>query len=187
MGKLTGRTGMLIVGILVVAIVAILYLAFIGSAVQTPDVNDAGDDPTDGDRIPTAYGIMHVTIQVDNAIDRYTGSINSGYMSVFNFVSFEEGAVYENQKLDLLGILADDMSSWVFVQLTGPGQFYFEWESEHVEYSLSEWGNEYIDFTSGRCYFWDKGEYSMTVKAYADGPSGKYLIDTETYEFMVSV
>ena len=187
MNWMNGRAGMIVVGILAILIVVLLYLAFVGTAQRTPDVNSQDDDPTGAERVPTAYGIIHVSIQVDNAVDRYTGSITDAYVTVNDYLSFDQAAIYENVKFDLLGLFSDDMSSWVVAKISGPGQFYFEWESEHIDYSLSEWGDEYLDFSSGKCYFWDKGTYYMTVMAYADGPSGQYTIASDDYSFSVSV
>lgn len=182
------RTGMKVVAVSMVALIVVLgYLAFVGIATPLDDINDPGDDPTGGGRLPTAYGIIHISIEVDNAIARYTGSINNAYVQVYDFVSFEQGMVYQDKRWDIFGILSDDMTSWVFVKITGPGQFYFEWESEHIDYSLSEWGHEYLDFSSGRCYFWDKGTYYLSIQAFADGPSGQYTIDSKNIQFTVSV
>jgi len=179
-------TRLVMVG-LVVAIVILAYFAVVGVKAKSPDVNKPDDDPTNGDRQPTAYGIIHLTLMVDNAVDRYTGEIQSPYVSVFDFISFDQGAVYQNQKFNLLGWFSDDMTAWVTATITGPGQFQFSWESEHESFSLSEWGHKHIDFTSGRCFFWDKGTYSVTFQGYADGPSGKYQVGSQTLGFEVSV
>jgi hypothetical protein len=172
---------------LVVGMLVLGYFAFVGVSEPVEDVNDPGDDPTGGERTPTAYGIIHVTIEVDNAVARYTGSINDAYVTVYDYISFDEGKVYQNQKYDLMGIFSDNMIAWVMVDITGPGQFQWPWESDHSEFSLSEWGHKTLTFTSGRCYFWDKGDYSLSIKAYADGDSGKYEVDTQIKNFSVGV
>jgi len=177
---------LVIVG-LVVVILVLAYFAVVGVTAKTPDVNDPGDDPTGGHRIPTAYGIIYAKLTLDNAVDRYTGGFSGApYVTVNDFISFDEGAIYHNEKTNLLGFWSDDMTAWVTAKITGPGQFLFTWESEHTAFSLSEWGHKSIDFSSGRMYFWDAGTYSVTFQGYADGPSGKYQVDSETISFTVS-
>lgn len=181
------KTNIIMVG-LVIVILIVAYFAIVGVKAKTPDVNDPNDDPTGGDRQPTAYGIIYAKLMVDNAVDRYTGGFEGEpFVTVNDYVSFaDEGAIYHNQKFNLLGWFSDDMTAWVVAKITGPGQFLFTWESEHTAFSLSEWGHKYIDFSSGRCYFWDTGSYSVTFQGYADGPSGKYQIGSETITFTVS-
>jgi hypothetical protein len=181
------RTKNLILVIAVVLVLVIAYYAIIGVTAKSPDVNDPGDDPTGGDRLPTAYGVIHVNLMVDNAVDRYTGEVQDSYCTVSDFISFDEGAVYQIEKLDILGLWSDDMTAWITVQITGPGQFLVSWESDHEKFSLSEWGHWHKDFTSGRMYFWDKGSYSMTINGYADGPSGKYQVGSKTVAISVGV
>ncbi len=172
---------------LVVVILIVAYFAVVGVTAKTPDVNKPDDDPTGGDRLPTAYGIIYAKLMLDNAVDRYTGGFSRDpYVTVNDFISFDEGAVFQNQKFNLLGWFSDDMTAWVTAKITGPGQFLFTWESEHTAFSLSEWGHKYVDFSSGRMYFWDTGTYSVTFQGYADGPSGKYQIGSDMITFTVS-
>ena len=172
---------------LVIGMLVLGYFAFVGVSEPVDDVNDTDDDPTNAERDPTAYGIIHVSVEVDNAVDRYTGDITDAYVTVYDYLSFDEGRLYQNQKYRPLGWFSDNMIVWVIVQITGPGQFQFTWESDHSEFSLSEWGHKTLTFTSGRCFFWDKGDYSLSIKAFADGDSGKFEVDTEVKSFNVSV
>ena len=181
------RTWMFVGVIVVIVMLVLVYFAFVGTSQPEDDINDKDDDPTDGDRTPTAYGIIHVKLMVDNAVGRYTGGIDDAYISVYDYISFDEGRVFKNQKWDPLGLFSDDMSAWITIKITGPGQFLFTWESDHSEFSLSEWGHKYIDFTTGRCFFWDQGSYSMTITGFADGDSGKFELGTKVTNFSVTV
>ena len=176
--------------VLVVVIVVLAYMAFVGTTEAASDVNDPADDPTDGDRDPTAYGIIDVSIRINNGVSRYYSDDPEVFLvNVYNYVSFDEGRVYQNQKWDSLGIWSDDVEVWVKVDIKGPGQFSDSWTSDKKAINIDEWGWETVDFQSGRCFFWDTGSYTATLTAMVDGPeySGEMVDASSTITFTVNL
>lgn len=183
-----GKLLTMVLAVVIVAVmIGVVFYATVGVKATKKDVNGPGDDPTEQERRPIAYGVFSVNLMIDNGVDRYTGSVRSASAATYPYISASQGKVYETQKVDLLGVWSDDMTAWVKCDIRGPGQFAWSWTADKVKFSLSEWGHKYVDFTSGRCFFWDAGSYSLTVYGYADGPSGQYELGSKIITFNVNI
>jgi hypothetical protein len=167
--RLSGRTGTIIVAILVIAIIVVLYLSLVGYVVASSDIG-ADEDPTGADREPISYIVVDIHAMVKNVIGGFSGTVTNTVV-VYPYVG--EMSVYDTSRWGILGFLEDDIVVYVVTTISGPGNYYTQWTSEKIEDSIPELyigeGDEHeYDFGPYTAKFYDEGSYTLTTSLWVE-------------------
>lgn len=173
------KLGMIVVVVLVVAIVAMLYLAFVGQSVSGDNIG-AKTDPTGQDRTPIAYGVFEVSASVKNVYDGFEGTLVNS-VEIFPYIGQESP---QTTKFFTLDLLEDEVKVWIETTISGPGNYYISWTSDKIEDTIPElyWNpfdpfssnddvHEY-DFGPYDAYFYDGGSYTFTSSLWVEWDEG---------------
>ena len=121
---------------------------------------------------PLAYGVMSFVASVayigDSPIGEYPfiGKFQLAEIDVSNFIDLQTGMVYDSVKLNLLEFLLAEDNVVIFIRciITGPNDFQEGWSSDGMKETLMTVGDSVeVSANSGRIFFWEAGEYRMSV------------------------
>jgi hypothetical protein len=171
------------VATIIVVLVIVGYWAVMGVMAKQDDIGPE-EDPMGTDRSPIAWGNFAVDVGVDNQLFTYDAKIEGWIATVDYYDTTQKLAVYERDRLDLLGLWYDDIDVEMVCEITGPGKFVAIWTEEY-SIELGEIGYNWNHLQSGNCDFWDKGTYTATVKVYLDGQDFTGLAESKIFTFTV--
>lgn len=163
--KKLGITTILLV-LVVVAILAIGYLALIGLSSAAPSVGEQ-TDPTGQKRGPIAYAVFNIQCKVILGTS-WTGSVQSVDVKTYPWVNGTNAInqVVQTQKYNPLGWFSSDFNGWITLRVTGPANYIpatYTSPEQTVTQDAFDFSARTMSFGPYTAKFWDAGQYSVHV------------------------
>lgn len=193
---------MLAIGVALMTFLGFWFFVGFSSAIDD-FLDNSEDTDNNGEQDDyTAYAVFTLKGEIVSAVDSIThlipmiGQIDSVSYEIKDYVSLEEGRIYQPDQLrggggggGLCG------EYWFYIVIRGPDGYVAGWNSTHEPVLLhTESDPQVLEITSGRCFFPVKGTYTATVHLWVNDywldamPSLQvYLLDEDVKNLVVSI
>lgn len=171
----------------VILVPFILFWSVVGFSVSVPDFEGSGSfwdlplpaDYEPGDEIdfPVKYAVFDLEAQIwpvyiSEVPTLVRGSILSFSYELADYISFDEGKVYEYERLTLHHPAPGETVGfyWCNITVTGPGGYHAWWQGDPIPLLAEKSPDNpaYYELVSGRCFFAVEGKYYAVGSLWAE-------------------